>query len=74
MTRILRQGPEYLNYRLDNLFALEAIYVPLVEENGISASRIMDFDVFGVFFNYSLFIGDITPNIVSTVEVVVIKI
>lgn len=50
MTRILRQGPEYLNYRLDNLFALEAIYVPLVEENGISASRLMDFDVFGVFF------------------------
>lgn len=74
MIRIFWQGFEYLNYRLDNLFVLEVIYVLLVEENGILVLRLMDFDVFGVFFNYLLFIGDIILNIVLIVEVVVIKI
>lgn len=51
MTRILRQGPEYLNYRLDNVFALEAIYVPLVEENGNFSFKSNGLRCFRVFFS-----------------------
>lgn len=50
MTRVLRQGPEYLNYRLDNLFALEAIYVPLVEENGNFSFKSNGLRCFRFFF------------------------